>query len=168
MHILCSGPPGSIPDLIARAVADQLFITHGLRAVVDNRPGAAGQISVGALKGAAGDGLTLLLTQGAIATVYPFLYAKLAYDPAIDLQPVSLASEMLLGLAVGPAVPKEGLSSFWCRLILQGLPPNTSDAWPGDHSREGRRRGSRHCALERGGVIGETRCGGLAELQTMG
>jgi tripartite-type tricarboxylate transporter receptor subunit TctC len=105
MHILCSGPPGSIPDLVARAVGDQLFITSGHRAVVDNRPGAAGQISVGALKAAAADSSTLLLAQGAIATVYPYLYARLAYDPAVDLQPVSLASEMLLGLAVGPAVP---------------------------------------------------------------
>lgn len=107
MHILCSGPPGSIPDLVARAVADQLFVTLGQRAVVDNRPGAAGQISVGALKAAAADGSTLLLAQGAIATVYPYLYAKLSYDPAVDLQPVTLASEMLLGLAVGPAVPRE-------------------------------------------------------------
>jgi tripartite-type tricarboxylate transporter receptor subunit TctC len=107
MRILCSGPAGSIPDLVARAVADQLIVTAGLRAVVDNRPGAAGQISVGALKGAAADGSTLLLAQGAIATVYPALYARLAYDPAVDLQPVSLASEMLLGLAVGPAVPRD-------------------------------------------------------------
>ncbi|MDH4053048.1 MAG: tripartite tricarboxylate transporter substrate-binding protein [Rubrivivax sp.] len=104
LRILCSGPAGSIPDLVARAVADQLSDTAGLRAVVDNRPGAAGQISVGALKGAAADGSTLLLAQGAIATVYPYLYAKLGYDPAIDLQPVSLASEMLLALAVRPAV----------------------------------------------------------------
>ena len=107
MHILCSGPAGSIPDLVARAVGDQLFITLGQRAVVDNRPGAAGQISVSALKAAPADGSTLLLAQGAIATVYPYLYAKLAYDPAVDLQPVSLASEMSLGLAVGPAVPTE-------------------------------------------------------------
>lgn len=107
MHFLCSGPPGSIPDLVARTVADQLFVTLGQRAVVDNRPGAAGQISIGALKAAATDGSTLLLAQGAIATVYPYLYTKLAYDPAVDLQPVTLASEMLLGLAVGPAVPSE-------------------------------------------------------------
>jgi tripartite-type tricarboxylate transporter receptor subunit TctC len=119
IHVLCSGPAGSIPDLIARAVADQLFVTTGQRALVDNRPGAAGQISVAALKGAAADGSTLLLAQGAIATVYPFLYAKLAYDPAVDLQPVSLASEMLLGLAIGPAVPAQvtTLASFiaWIR-----------------------------------------------------
>ena len=64
MHILCSGPAGSIPDLVARAVADQLITSLGQRALVDNRPGAAGQISVSALKGAAADGSTLLLAQG--------------------------------------------------------------------------------------------------------
>ena len=107
LRILCSGPAGSIPDLVARAVAEQLATPPGQRALVDNRPGAAGQISVGALKAASADGSTLLLAQGAIATVYPFLYAKLAYDPAVDLQPVSLASEMSLALAVGPAVPAD-------------------------------------------------------------
>lgn len=107
MRILCSGPPGSVPDLVARAVAEQLIVNGGQRAVVDNRPGAAGQISVVALTTAPADGATLLLAQGAIATVYPYLYARLPYDPAVDIQPVSLASEMALGLAIGPAVPKE-------------------------------------------------------------
>ncbi len=107
LHILCSGPAGSIPDLIARAVGEQLPATLGQRGLVDNRPGAAGQISVGALKAAPADGSTLLLAQGAIATVYPYLYSKLSYDPASDLQPVTLASEMPLALAVGPAVPAE-------------------------------------------------------------
>jgi len=105
LRILCSGPAGSIPDLVARAVGDQWPATAGQHALVDNRPGAAGQLSVGALKAAPADGSTLLLAQGAIATVYPFLYAKLGYDPILDLQPVSLASEMSMGLAVGPAVP---------------------------------------------------------------
>lgn len=105
MHILCSGPAGSVPDLVARTVADQLLLTLGLRALVDNRPGAAGQISIGALKNAAADGSTLLLAQGAIATIYPYIYPKLAYDAVLDLAPVSLAGEMTLALAVGPAVP---------------------------------------------------------------
>ncbi len=119
VRLLCSGPAGSIPDLVARAVGDQLFVTTGQRAFVDNRPGAAGRLSVGALNAAPPDASTLLLAQGAIATVYPFLYAKLGYDPVLDLHPVSLASEMSLGLAVGPAVPAElaTLASFidWIR-----------------------------------------------------
>lgn len=83
-------------------------------AIVDNRPGAAGQIAIGVFKNAPDDGSTVLLAQGAIATTYPSLYQKLAYDPAADLRPVSLAGEMALGLAVGPAVPASvvGLGSF--------------------------------------------------------
>lgn len=107
LRLLCSGPAGSIPDLVARAVAEQLMPAPGHRTLVDNRPGAAGRLSIAALKSAPADGTTLLVAQGAIATVYPFLYDKPGYDAATDLQPVSLASEMDLALAVGPAVPSE-------------------------------------------------------------
>lgn len=105
LRMLCSGPAGSIPDIVARRIAEQLSATSGRPAFVENRPGAAGQIAVNALKASPADGSTVLLAQGAVATVYPYLYAKLAYDPVLDLQPVSLAGEMTLGLAVGPAVP---------------------------------------------------------------
>jgi tripartite-type tricarboxylate transporter receptor subunit TctC len=103
--LLNSGPPGSIPDIVARRVAEQLAQREAQPVVVDNRPGAAGQLAVGALKSGSADGSTLLLAQGAIATIYPFLYPKLAYDALADLAPVSLASEMTLALAVGPGVP---------------------------------------------------------------
>ena len=105
LRILCSGPAGSIPDIVARRVADQLTRQYPQGAMVDNRPGAAGQIAVHALKASAPDGATVLLAQGAVATVYPYLYAKLAYDPIVDLQPLTLAGEMTLAVAVGPAVP---------------------------------------------------------------
>lgn len=126
IRILCSGPAGSIPDLVARVIAEQWTATLGQHALLDNRPGAAGQLSVVALKNAPADGSTLLLAQGAIATVYPFLYAKLGYDAAVNLQPVSLAAEAALGLAVGPAVPADvaTLADFiaWLRRH-----PNTSN-----------------------------------------
>ncbi len=105
LRLLCSGPAGSIPDVVARALAESLALAPGRRVIVDNRPGAAGQLSVGALKAAPADGSTLLVAQGAIATVYPYLYPRLAYDADADLQPLTLASEMTLALAVGPAVP---------------------------------------------------------------
>jgi tripartite-type tricarboxylate transporter receptor subunit TctC len=105
LHILCSGPAASIPDIVARRVAEQLGIVQSKRVVVDNRPGAAGQLAVAALKNGPADGSSILIAQGAIATVYPYLYPKLAYDPGTDLMPVSLAGEMTLALAVGPAVP---------------------------------------------------------------
>ncbi len=105
LRILCTNPAGSIPDSVARRYADQLGARYPGGVLVDNRPGAAGQIAVGALKQAAPDGATLLLASGAIATVYPYLYAKLGYDPAVDLKPVSVAAEATLALAVGSTVP---------------------------------------------------------------
>jgi tripartite-type tricarboxylate transporter receptor subunit TctC len=119
LHMLCSGPPGSIPDIVARRIAEQMTGRYAQRLTVENKPGAAGQIAVAALKAAAADGSTILLAQGAIATAYPYLYAKLAYDPVLDLQPVSLAGEMTLALAIGPAVPESvrNLADFidWMR-----------------------------------------------------
>ncbi len=105
LRILCSGPAGSIPDIVARRIAEQLASSYPQGAIVENKPGAAGQIAVNALMASPADGSTVLLAQGAVATVYPYLYTKLAYDPIADLQPVSLAGEMTLALAVGPAVP---------------------------------------------------------------
>jgi tripartite-type tricarboxylate transporter receptor subunit TctC len=131
MHLLCSGPAGSIPDIMARAVAEQLLASSGRRAIVDNRPGAAGQISVAAMKAAPADGTTLLLAQGAIATVYPALYTRLAYDPVLDLQPVSLAGEMSLGLAVGPAVPAEVTTLAHFIAWLRNNPASANIGSPG-------------------------------------
>lgn len=107
LRILCTGPAGSVPDIVARSFGEALTGFFVQQCVVDNRPGAAGQIAVQALKSAAADGATWLLGQGAIASLYPTLYDKLGYDPARDLVPVSLAAEMTLGVAVGPAVPAE-------------------------------------------------------------
>jgi tripartite-type tricarboxylate transporter receptor subunit TctC len=105
LRILCTAPGGTVPDIVARRYAEQLATRYPGGVIVDNRAGAAGRIAVAALKQAAPDGNTWLLAQGAVATVYPHLYDKLAYDPVADLRPLSMASEAVLGLAVGPAVP---------------------------------------------------------------
>lgn len=105
LRIICTAPPGTIPDIVARRYSEQLGTTYPGGVIVDNRTGAAGRIAVAALKRAAPDGATLLLAQGAVAAVYPYLYDPLGYDPALDLKPVSLAADAVLGLAVGPAVP---------------------------------------------------------------
>lgn len=105
LRVICSGPAGSIPDIVARRIAEQMTADFPGGVLVDNRPGAAGQIAVNALRQAPADGSTALLAQGAIATVYPYLYSKLAYNPEVDLKPVSMAAEATLALAVGPTVP---------------------------------------------------------------
>ncbi len=107
LRIICTGPGGSVPDILARRFGEELTGRFVQQVVIDNRPGAAGQIAVQALKAAPPDGTTWLLAQGALASLYPTLYEKLGYEPAQDLRPVSVAAEMNLGVAVGPAVPAE-------------------------------------------------------------
>jgi len=105
LRIICTAPGGSIPDIVARRYAEQIARVHPGNVIVDNRPGAAGQIAVNTLRQANADGSTMLLAQGAVATVYPYLYSKLPYDAIADLRPVSMAAETTLALCVGPAVP---------------------------------------------------------------
>jgi len=131
LRLLCVGPPGSIPDIIVRRVADQLAAGHARQVLVDNRPGAAGQLAVAALKAGAADGTTMLLAQGAIATVNPYLYPRLAYDPAVDLAPVSLAGEMTLALAVGPAVPDSVVDVRSLVAWMQRMPKQANVGSPG-------------------------------------
>jgi tripartite-type tricarboxylate transporter receptor subunit TctC len=105
LRLMCTAPPGSIPDTVVRRYAEQLGSHYPGGVVVDNRPGAAGRLAVAALKQAEPDGSTMLLAPGAVATVFPYLYQNLTYDATTDLKPVSLAAETTLALAVGPAAP---------------------------------------------------------------
>jgi tripartite-type tricarboxylate transporter receptor subunit TctC len=120
-----------VPDIVARRYAEQLSARYPGGVIVDNRPGAAGRIAVAALKQAAPDGNTWLLAQGAVATVYPHLYDKLAYDPVADLRPLSMASEALLGLAVGPAVPDSVATLAQLVEWLRSHPAQASYGSPG-------------------------------------
>ena len=120
-----------MPDIVARRYAEHLSARYPGGVIVDNRAGAAGRIAVAALKQAAPDGNTWLLAQGAVATVYPHLYDKLAYDPVADLRPVSMAAEALLGLAVGPAVPDSVVTLEQLVDWLRSHPAQASYGSPG-------------------------------------
>lgn len=106
LRILCASPPGGTPDVIARHYAARLGGLPG-GAMVENRHGAAGLIAVAALLQSAPDGSTALLGHSGLVTMYPYLYRRLAYDPALDLVPVAAAAETAFAVAVGPAVPAE-------------------------------------------------------------
>ncbi len=105
LRIFSVSAPGSAPDSVARRVAEQLSERYARSVIVENRLGAAGRIAVNALKLAPADGSTLLLAGLGATALNPLLHATLGYDPVADLQPVSMAAEMPLALAVGPAVP---------------------------------------------------------------
>ena len=102
--ILVGFPPGGTTDVMARKVADKLRGAYARSAIVENRPGAGGQLGVVALKDAPPDGATLLLTPSSMLTIYPNTYPKLQYRVE-DVAPVSLAMYSHHVLSVGPAVP---------------------------------------------------------------
>lgn len=105
LKIITGFAAGGTSDTTCRRVATQLAPSYAKTAVVENKTGAGGQIAVQTVKAAPPDGATLLQTPTSILTIYPHIYKKLAYDPAVDLAPVSLGCVFDFGLAVGPMVP---------------------------------------------------------------
>lgn len=105
-------PGGSSPDIIARAIAEPLAQALGQAIVVDNRPGAGGNIGTAAVAKAEPDGYTLLFTiQGPLVTA-PLLSRKLPYDPFKDLQPISLVATSPNVLVVDPKLGANTLADF--------------------------------------------------------
>ncbi len=110
---------GGTVDVTARRIAEKLRDVLAKTVVVENRTGAGGQIALSALKTAAPDGLTLLVTPMSMLGIYPHTYKKLTYEPAVDFQPVSQAVRFDFGFGVGPMVPAtvKTLGDFvaWCK-----------------------------------------------------
>lgn len=102
--ILVGFPPGGTTDALSRRIADKLRGGYAANVLVDNRPGAGGQIAITNLKNSNPDGRTLLLTPSSMLSVYPFTYSKLPYT-LDDVAPVSVACFFSMGFGVGPAVP---------------------------------------------------------------
>jgi tripartite-type tricarboxylate transporter receptor subunit TctC len=102
--ILVGFPPGGTTDVMARMVAEKLRGGYAKVAVVENRPGAGGQLAVTATKDSAPDGTTLLLTPSSMLTIYPHTYKSLQYK-LDDVTPVSLAMHTHHVISVGPSIP---------------------------------------------------------------
>ena len=83
-------PPAGGTDILARNVASRLTELNKWTVVVDNKPGAGGNIGVDAVAKSAPDGYTLVMGQTSNLAINPTLYTKLPYDPLKDLEPVVL------------------------------------------------------------------------------
>ncbi|WP_019449699.1 tripartite tricarboxylate transporter substrate binding protein [Cupriavidus sp. BIS7] len=105
-------PPGSSPDLIARIVTEKLATVLGQPVVVENRPGAGGNIGTGAVAKAAPDGYTLLFTINGPLVTAPSLYRHLSYDPVKQLAPVTLVATSPNVLVVDARLPVHTLREF--------------------------------------------------------
>ena len=104
--------PGGIVDIVARLTVEQLDRTLGQRVIVENKPGAGGNIGADALAKAAPDGYTLgLLSQG-IVTTNRWLFKDMPFDPLIDLVAIAPIADSPQVVAVHSGVPAADIGAF--------------------------------------------------------
>ena len=105
-------PPGGTTDILAREVAQKLTDAWGQSVVVDNRPGAGGNIGAELVAKAAPDGYTLLMGTVGTHAINSSLYAKLPYDHVKDFAPVILVADVPNVLVVNPALPVNSVAEL--------------------------------------------------------
>jgi len=103
IRLLVAYPPGGGVDLAARTLAPKLSEALGQSVVVENRPGAAGNIAMEALSRATPDGYTLLMNSVPIA-INPALYKSLPFDTVKDFTPVAMVASAVYALVVHPSI----------------------------------------------------------------
>jgi tripartite-type tricarboxylate transporter receptor subunit TctC len=103
---------GGAGDGLTRLMADKMRAALNRSVIVENRTGAAGRPGVAAVKNAAPDGSTLLVTPIAPMAVYQHVYKNLEYDPIKDFAPVSQIATFDFAVAVGPKVPATTLKEL--------------------------------------------------------
>ena len=112
IKILVSIPPGGAPDIAARLVAQKLSDSLGQPVVVENKPGANGNVAGDAVAKAAPDGYTLILAGDSLIVINPHIYSKMSFDPLKDLAPVTAIANNQFFLSVNPQLPVKTFQEF--------------------------------------------------------
>src|SRR5215204_366483 len=111
LRIMVIAAPGGLPDVMARLVAKHLTETLGQPVVVENRPGAGGNMAALAVAKAAPDGYTLLLT-GTNHATNPTLIPDAGFDYDRDLAPVTMVAEANMVLVAHPSLPANNVAEL--------------------------------------------------------
>jgi tripartite-type tricarboxylate transporter receptor subunit TctC len=111
IKIIVPFPAGGITDVLPRIVGDWLARKWGVPIVIDNRPGAGGNIGAEVASKAEADGYTVMVTAPAPMTVNVSLYHRLPFDPAAFV-PVSILATMPTALLANPSVPAAHVPSL--------------------------------------------------------
>jgi tripartite-type tricarboxylate transporter receptor subunit TctC len=111
VRLVISFPPGAGPDVLARAISPKLAEKWGQQVLVDNRPGAGGNIATELVAKAAPDGHTVVVLSNHF-TINPPLFRKVPYDPVKDFAPVILATWTPSVLVVHPSLPVNNVKQF--------------------------------------------------------
>ena len=137
IRMLVGFAPGGGTDTTARALTPELTKRLGQQVIVDNRPGAAGNIATEIITKAPADGYTILMGTIAALSINPTLYGNLPFDPLRDLAPVTQAVDSTNILVVHPTVAAKTVKELIA--LAQAKPLNGGSSGIG---------GAGHLALE--------------------
>ena len=112
IKIVVPAVAGGPLDIVARTVADKLSVSFKNPFVIENRPGAGGNIGTEVVARATPDGYTLGMVLGTTLTVNPSLYRKLPFDSDKDIRPISMVTKSGTMLVVHPSVPVNSVAEF--------------------------------------------------------
>lgn len=112
VRIVAPFAPGGLADVLARSLGERLTKSMGQPFIVENRPGAGGNVGADAVARAEPDGYSLLMSSAGILTINQFLYAQMPFDPATALQPISVVAEMPMLLVVRAQLPAQSVREF--------------------------------------------------------
>ena len=110
--ILVGFPPGTATDTVARMLGDRLAQRLGQRFIVENKPGAGGNIAAGLGARARPDGCTLMIGASARRSINPHVYPSLSYDARKDFAPIGLLTWLPYLFVVSPDNPARNLGEF--------------------------------------------------------
>jgi tripartite-type tricarboxylate transporter receptor subunit TctC len=111
IRLIAPFPAGGGADIVGRIIGQKLAERLGQPVVIENRPGAAGNIGLEATAKARPDGYTIVITTPSL-TISPSLYKRLNYDPIKDLAPISLTAQVPNLFLVRPSLPVKNIKEF--------------------------------------------------------
>ncbi len=121
VKIIVPYAPGSTPDLVGRIIADDLQVRHpGANFIVENKPGAGGNIGTDAVAKAAPDGGTIGISLGGPLAINTLLFSKLPYDPAKDIAPITMLTSLPSVLVVPASLNINSVAEFIAALKRDG------------------------------------------------
>ena len=122
IRLLVGFPAGGGTDAIARLLAERLKEALGTTVIVENKPGAGGQLAAQALKAAPADGTTLFLSHDHTISILPLVVRNPGYEPARDFVPVAGFATFVNALALSGGTPARSLAEYvaWVRTQGQG------------------------------------------------
>jgi tripartite-type tricarboxylate transporter receptor subunit TctC len=112
VNLVVAFPPGGASDVLARLLGRKLDQILGQPFVIDNRPGAGGNVAADAVAHATPDGYTLLLGNNAILATNAALYKKVNFDAETDFAPIGLIGSQANILVVNPALPVNSMAEL--------------------------------------------------------